>query len=234
MKGKKFELDLLRYLSGEMPGNEREGFERKLADDERSARSSEEAGGILDEAARLPRRAPREGFETRVLHAVRRGAGPGFFHRVRQALFTPRISFSPITALVAAAALFVTLTLPLAEKADPPPRISGKTPPSESLFIAGVADGVPPETGRVLVRFLIEAPEAENVSIVGDFNDWRIDDNPLKSSGETGFWSTTLALPRGIHNYMFVIDGETWVPDPAGEEVMDDGFGLKNSVLKLL
>ena len=40
-------------------------------------------------------------------------------------------------------------------------------------------------------------------------------------------------LPAGQHEYMFVVDGERWVPDPLAGRYVDDGFGegQQNSLL---
>ena len=39
-------------------------------------------------------------------------------------------------------------------------------------------------------------------------------------------------LPRGAHEYMFLVDG-TWVTDPAAPETRPDGFGRTNAILRL-
>jgi hypothetical protein len=40
-----------------------------------------------------------------------------------------------------------------------------------------------------------------------------------------------IALPPGLHHYVFVIDGAEWRPDPNAASQVDDGFGQRNSVL---
>jgi 1,4-alpha-glucan branching enzyme len=73
-------------------------------------------------------------------------------------------------------------------------------------------------------------PRAETVSIAGTFNNW----NPsvhFLSENQAGYWSILLPLPKGRYQYMFVIDRQTWIPDPGAEMMINDGFGQKNSLL---
>lgn len=83
---------------------------------------------------------------------------------------------------------------------------------------------------RVYVQFVIAAPEASTVALAGDFNEW----NPsieLSDPDLDGIWSARVALETGVHEYMFVIDGTEWRPDPHALSYVEDGFGQRNSVL---
>src|SRR5207244_4354161 len=48
-------------------------------------------------------------------------------------------------------------------------------------------------------------------------------------------WSLALAatvvLPTGTYEYMFVVDGERWVPDHLADRLVADDFGRENSVV---
>lgn len=84
--------------------------------------------------------------------------------------------------------------------------------------------------GSVYVQFLISAPEASTVALAGDFNEW----DPsiqLEDPDGDGLWTARVALEPGVHEYMFVIDGSEWRPDPNAVSYTDDGFGQQNSVL---
>jgi 1,4-alpha-glucan branching enzyme len=83
----------------------------------------------------------------------------------------------------------------------------------------------------VTVRFILSAPEAHEVSVAGTFNQWNASATPLMRTG-AGVWTATMTLPAGQHQYVFVVDGVRWVPDPAAPAI-DDGFGRRNSVLTL-
>jgi hypothetical protein len=90
-----------------------------------------------------------------------------------------------------------------------------------------VADAVP----TVLVRFELRAPAASRVTLAGSFNAWSSDRIELQQNTATGVWSGTIPLRPGRHEYSFVIDGETWLPDPMAHAQVDDGFGQVNSVI---
>jgi hypothetical protein len=83
----------------------------------------------------------------------------------------------------------------------------------------------------ILVRFELIAPTADRVSLAGSFNDWQPDGVQLTKNPETGVWTGTVPLRPGEHQYMFVIDGAEWIPDPDAHAQVDDGFGQTNSVI---
>jgi len=91
--------------------------------------------------------------------------------------------------------------------------------------------GVTDETPVVLVRFELPAPGAQRVSLAGSFNGWNPLEHRMAVSPATGLWTITLPLPSGEHQYLFVVDGEQWVPDPLAHAQVDDGFGTTNSVI---
>lgn len=83
----------------------------------------------------------------------------------------------------------------------------------------------------VFVHFRIDAPDASEVRLAGDFTNWK----PKYALHETaaGVWSTIVPLEPGVHHYAFFIDGDRWVPDPYAAQV-NDGFGGVNSRLAVL
>jgi hypothetical protein len=92
-------------------------------------------------------------------------------------------------------------------------------------------DGAP-----VLVRFIFEAHGARRVAVAGSFNAWKEQVLTLEDGGSdgpsAGVFVTTVAVPRGTHEYMFVVDGR-WIADPLATERRPDGFGRQNSLLRL-
>jgi hypothetical protein len=81
------------------------------------------------------------------------------------------------------------------------------------------------------VQFVLLAPGATAVTVVGDFNDWNSAATPLQPIREGGLWTVTIPLPAGRHQYAFVVDGREWRPDPQAPEAPDDDFGARNSVV---
>lgn len=89
--------------------------------------------------------------------------------------------------------------------------------------------GVPTDT--VLVRFELAAPDAQAVAVTGTFNGWAAPGIQLRPSALQGLWVITLPLPVGEHRYLFIVDGDQWIPDPSAHAQVDDGFGQRNSVI---
>jgi len=84
--------------------------------------------------------------------------------------------------------------------------------------------------GTQQISFFYENPQAKSVCVVGSFNAWAMGADPLVKM-VNGKWEATLSVPRGIHQYMYVVDGKVWVPDPNAHRTLDDGFGRTNALL---
>jgi 1,4-alpha-glucan branching enzyme len=82
-----------------------------------------------------------------------------------------------------------------------------------------------------IAQFVGRFPEAQSVHVVGTFNDWRPSSIELEDQDHDGVWRATLVLPAGTYEYMFVVDGERWVPDHLAERLVADDFGRENSVV---
>jgi 1,4-alpha-glucan branching enzyme len=68
------------------------------------------------------------------------------------------------------------------------------------------------------VRFGVWAPNAQRVSVVGDFNGWNADAHPLRQRGSTGVWQCHVdGLGHGF-KYKFALDG------PGGSQLRTDPF----------
>jgi hypothetical protein len=81
------------------------------------------------------------------------------------------------------------------------------------------------------VAFVIYAPEAQRVSLAGDFNDWSTTATPLKPAGASGAWVVTVPLAPGRYRYAFVVNGRQWLTDPGAPRAPGDEFGAPSSVL---
>lgn len=88
-------------------------------------------------------------------------------------------------------------------------------------------DGAP----QVLTQFVLEAPDARQVMLAGDFTGWEPAHTMTRT--EPGVWTVFVPLDPGVHSYAFVVDGERWVPDPNAPAV-EDGFGGLNSRLAVI
>jgi hypothetical protein len=86
-------------------------------------------------------------------------------------------------------------------------------------------------SGRDGVKFVLVAPQAARVSLVGDFNRWDPTATPMERTPTGGTWSVVVPLSAGRHEYAFVVDGKQWLPDPSAPLAPVDGFGAPNSVV---
>ncbi|TMQ69175.1 MAG: hypothetical protein E6K80_12555 [Candidatus Eisenbacteria bacterium] len=88
-----------------------------------------------------------------------------------------------------------------------------------------------PSTREVrLVQFVLAAPKASHVTVVGDFNEWDPIATPMARRVD-GAWTAAIPVSPGRHVYAFIVDGDRWVSDPAAPMAPEDGFGIRNSVI---
>jgi hypothetical protein len=156
-----------------------------------------------------PRPGPAASLESRVMAEIRRPA-PSRARRLMRWLVTPRaiiLQVRPAWSL-AFAAVVAALTLVTMGEDGP---------------VLGEHEGIAQFVGRF--------PEAQSVHVVGTFNDWRPSSIELEDQDHDGVWRATLVLPAGTYEYMFVVDGERWVPDHLAERLVADDFGRENSVV---
>lgn len=82
------------------------------------------------------------------------------------------------------------------------------------------------------VRFSYPTGNEQSVSVVGDFNGWTKDENPLQRDG--GTWSAVRTLRPGVHQYKFLIDGVRYENDPGNPATVENyNRSAKNSVFVL-
>src|SRR6266545_3197920 len=80
-----------------------------------------------------------------------------------------------------------------------------------------------------VLQFVLVAPQAASVALVGDFNDW----DPARSPMQTahGVWATVVRLAPGRYRYAFLVNGVEWRADPSAPAAKDDEFGTPSSVV---
>ena len=79
------------------------------------------------------------------------------------------------------------------------------------------------------VEFKLVAPDAKEVYLVGEFNDWNASQYRLRRY-KHGTYKKKLQLKPGRYQYLFLVDGE-WLTDPEHLEKTPNPFGSENSVI---
>jgi hypothetical protein len=142
-----------------------------------------------------------------------------------------RYSLGALGGLAAAAAiagfaigLEWTTRQPSAPAVAEAPRAPATTPATvQSVALSDEAPRVVP--------FVLRAPNAARVSLVGDFNGWDVTKNPLAQEAAPGVWSVTVSLTPGRHTYAFVVNDSVWTLDPRAARAADPDFGREGSVI---
>ncbi|GIX49445.1 MAG: hypothetical protein KatS3mg131_3656 [Candidatus Tectimicrobiota bacterium] len=83
-----------------------------------------------------------------------------------------------------------------------------------------------------LISFRLDAPAAQRVSVVGDFNGWDPHKHPLRKNPD-GVWECRLSLPAGRYAYGFVVDGALQ-PDPHCRQRVQAPDGTVHCLLEVL
>lgn len=79
------------------------------------------------------------------------------------------------------------------------------------------------------ITFKLIEPSAQTVNLAGSFNGWDPAIRPLKRDAK-GLWKTSVTLPPGRYEYLFVVDGK-WMSDPGCADIRTNEYGGQNSVV---
>jgi diguanylate cyclase (GGDEF)-like protein len=85
----------------------------------------------------------------------------------------------------------------------------------------------------VIFRYRPEADSGvRSCSVVGNFNGWDPLADPMNAQEDGAFWLKVGLIP-GTYEYKFVINNDSWIPDPLAQESITDGYWGHNSILHL-
>src|SRR6266567_3103928 len=128
-------------------------------------------------------------LDGRVMHEINALPTPGGATPLRKAwgwLRRPhQVTLTPLGGLAAAAVLAIVILLSR----------MGSTPPA------------PPLAESRGFQFVLVAPRATQVSLVGDFNDWDATRTPMRRTGSEALWTVVVPLMPGRYHYAFFVDG---------------------------
>mgnify|MGYP001602522458 CR=1 FL=1 len=80
------------------------------------------------------------------------------------------------------------------------------------------------------LEFRLRAPQAKQVSLVGEFNGWKEGTLALPKR-ENGAWDLSLPLPKGRYGYLFVVDGKPQLDAQNPETALKDGKKISLKIL---
>ncbi len=82
------------------------------------------------------------------------------------------------------------------------------------------------------VVFSVNAPDAREVFVAGEFNDWQLNDDSRMELSSDGIWKKRMSLFAGQYRYQFVIDGR-WVDDSDNPDKEMSPYGSLNSLVNV-
>jgi predicted carbohydrate-binding protein with CBM48 len=106
------------------------------------------------------------------------------------------------------------------------------TAPASAESVRLVSAQRAPRTADLAVptQFVLDAPRAARVALVGDFNAWDAAATPLARVSSSGIWTVTVPLAPGRHTYAFMVDTVLTL-DPRAPAARDADFGTPSSVV---
>ena len=170
-------------------------------------------------------------FDERVMAALEPAVIPITVHRSARPWYrrTFNFSVSQVAGLAAAAALVGVVTMKAAKPgAEEAATVAVQQDSAPAL--QPVADVTRDPSALELQQFLLFAPNATSVSLVGDFSDWDASRFKMERVSDDGAWSITVPLPPGRYEYQFEVDGKLRITDPTRPQTSSD-FGSANSVI---
>ncbi|MGH7131877.1 MAG: hypothetical protein ACREJO_08040 [Phycisphaerales bacterium] len=81
--------------------------------------------------------------------------------------------------------------------------------------------------------FRVYLPHAGRVEVLGDFTDWR-DHKAAMTRENPGWWTVSMEVPAGEHQFVYLVDGSIWLADYAahGVKMSRDGGWVSRLVVQ--
>src|SRR4029078_5393849 len=175
---------------------------------------------------RAPLSPPVSGsFDARVMAEVRRMPRHSRF-RLWSRLTTPRtVTVIPLSWGLVAASIALFAAIGAIRAFDD---IQVATKHMVTALFTSTKAPKPPQR----IQFVLVAPDAKKVAVVGDFNGWDAAHVGYQAQHRGGgVWAVTAPVPVEHHRYSFVVDDSVWVADPTAPRVADNDYGVANSAI---
>lgn len=229
-----------RFLDGDLPDEDVQEALHRIADDPEARSMLQFELRMTQELATSRSARPSEAFAKSTIERLEEdgteASEVSFLDRIKtwwaaaeRPVFTipVRPAHALVTLLIAAAVVWGVLPFGGADS-----RPNGLSQAQDTSRLRE-ADGTTASAQTVWARFVYTDDDANSVAVAGDFSQWEpIPLSPHSVNGKT-VWAGVVPVPRGEHEYQFVINGEKWVTDPLAPVQEKDGFGAKNAVLRL-
>jgi len=207
------------YLEGRLSAQEAAGIEAHLDSCPDCQKEFKQWQKLFQELSSLSlssaEEQPSSDFTVQIMQKIAQQDSPAresWWDKVHHLLTLPRVSLKWAAALGMA---LVTLFL------------------GYNIYFSPVTQYCPNNLAEITFSMRADASQVKSIAVVGDFNDWDPTRNLLADENNDGIWTVTLKLEPGRYEYMFILDGQKWVPDPSAYRYVSDGFGNKNAVLEI-
>jgi len=207
------------YLEGRLSAQEAAEIEKHLdscSDCQKELKQWQKLfQGLSSLSLTLAEEQPSSDFTAQVMQKIAQQetiTSKGWWDKVHHLLTLPRVSLKWAAAL---GMVLVTLFL------------------GYNIYFSPVTQYCPNNLAEITFSMRADASQVKSIAVVGDFNDWDPTRNLLADENNDGIWTVTLKLEPGRYEYMFILDGQKWVPDPSAYRYVSDGFGNKNAVLEI-
>lgn len=242
MKNTDPDILVQQFVDGELSDVEVRDALHRIADDTEARDLLQFELRMTQDLAATRSSPPPQDFADRTMASVAAEAAPSDASASLEAqlralwnkVTTPvTVGLRPASALVAVLLVGVVAWTVWPTVAPQPTTETISTAQSSSQSVQQASVESSPQDETVWIRFMFTASDADSVAVAGDFSQWDpVPLSPHTVNGET-VWTGLVPVPRGEHEYQFVINGERWVTDPLAPVKRSDGFGAKNAVLKI-
>lgn len=169
--------------------------------------------------------------EAEVQRIVQRAAGRKRAQRVAPPRWLTAVPLAVAATLVLAAGVGGFLLNEVMRRDDASPATAAQIPPAgRGAPVTAVAGDALAEA-PIGTQFVLDAPSAASVALVGAFNGWDPAATPLVRDPATGLWTTTVPLTPGRHIYAFMVDDSMLTLDPRAPQSQDPDLGTTGSVV---